>query len=564
MTAREGRWQAWLLAVCLLAVAPSRLLFIPGIPWEQDEALFAAAAFDTDLEQRRPHPPGFPLWVAVAKTSLAVLGDPVVGLQLVSAVASILLIPLLARLWSAWLGPPLGFGAALLFAFLPGVLFHSPRAFTTTPALTLICLSAVIWLEPGRRRLLLGSVALAAALLVRPLLAPPAAVLWLAAMLLRRERWRSAVGSAVATALLILAGFLPLVLDTGGFGPFLAAIRAHGLEQWSALPTAVWTVADLGIVRSLGGLTPFLAGLALATIGAVAMARRNLRLAAAWVAVLAASAAWILGAHNPILPRYSLPLLALLCGPTVAGVAVVLRSDLRAAAAAGVAALLMAGWTLPALRSQATESFPPLAALTAAQERPSVETVIVDGGLSPFADLLVLANRSARPMFWRPLLAEGRIPLDRLRGRWAHVRASGTEHALIPGPPTGTIEFACASPRLHLLSQRRYLQAWVTERGGLVLDPTAPALRGDGAAAVDPRLEVLLQPVSSGDWLGAVIEIDGSAADRIPPRTLPQPTCRDAAEPVRRPRRWGLSQPCLGRFGLRIGGSVAAQRRRSG
>jgi len=510
VTGRERRWRTWLLVACLLAVAPSRLLFIPGIPWEQDEALFAAAAFDTDLEQRRPHPPGFPLWVAVSKLSLAALGDPILGLQLVSALASILMVLLLARLWGAWLGPPLGTAAALLFAFLPGVLFHSPRAFTTTPALALACLAAVLWLEPGRRRLLSGSAALAAAILVRPLLAPPLAVLWLAAMALRRERWASSALSAVTTALLTAAGFLPIVLDAGGLGAFLATVRGHGLEQWSALPTAVWTIGDLGVVRSVGGWQAFLVLLVLCAIGAAAVARRNPRLTAAWFAVLATTAVWILGAHNPALPRYSLPLLALLCGPAVAGAAALLRSEGRAVAAASVAAALSTCWALPALRTQAEEPFPPLAALTAAQGLPLAGSVVTDGGLSPFSDLLVLANRSSRPLFWRPLLASGRVPLDRLRGRWAYVSAAGTEHALVPGPPTGTREIACTSPRLHFLSQRRYLTAWVADRGGLVLEPTAPSLRPDGAAAVDPSLTLLLQPVATGSWLGLVLEMSGS------------------------------------------------------
>jgi len=494
----------WLLAAVVLVA--SRLLLVPGEPWEQDEALFGAAAFDTDLASRRPHPPGFPLWVAAGAAGRIILGDPVLALQLLSAFASLLTVALLARLWGSALGDGrLGGAAALLYGFAPAVAFHAPRAFTDTPAVCLAAAAAAAWTHPGRRPLLLGTTALAGALLVRPVLAPPLLLLGLAAVALRRDSGRDLALALALLAALLAAGFLPLVLDTGGPAPFARAVLEHGSDHAGALHIAPWRFADLGPVTALGGPVPAVAVLLLAFGWWVAETRLAPRRAGWWLALTLTTAAWLLLAHNRTYPRYSLPLLALLAGPAVGGVARLTRAPRLAVAATALAATAALAWTWPALRAQATLPFPPLAALTAAWTGDAPGFVVVDGGLSPFADLHVLARSAPTPVVWRPLLAEGRVPLDNLPGRWAYVWAEGTPSAFIPGPGSPRGEVRCASPRLRVLSQGRYLTCWTATRGGIVLAPPASAV-GRGLR-LDEGVRLLLQPSPPGSFFGASVEV---------------------------------------------------------
>lgn len=502
----------WLLAAVLLVA--SRLLVVPGQPWEQDEALFGAAAFDTDLAARRPHPPGFPLWVAAATLGRWVLGDPVLALQLLSALASLLTLPLLARLWGSALGDDrLGGAAALLYAFAPAVLFHAPRAFTDTPAVCLAAAAAAAFTRPGRRALVAGTAALAGALLVRPVLAPPLLVLALAAVALRRDPRRDLALALALLAGLVAAGFLPLVVDTGGPLPFARAVLDHGSGHAGALHIPPWRFADLGPVKGMGGTAPAVAVLLLALFWWVAEARVAPSRAGWWLALTLTTAGWLLLAHNRTYPRYSLPLLALLAGPAVGGVARLLRSQRLAVGAAALAAAAGAVWTWPALREQATQPFPPLAALTAAWTDDDPGFVVVDGGLSPFADLHVLASTAPTPVVWRPLLAEGRVPLDRLQGRWTYVWAEGTPSAFIPGPGSPRREVRCASPRLRALSQGRYLTCWTSSRGGIVLAPSEPRRRRGGGLDLDDGLTLLLQPSPTGSFFGALVEVTAGSVE---------------------------------------------------
>lgn len=68
---------ALLTAAAVTAVALSRLLLLPDGPWEQDEALFAVGVLDFDVTRHRPHPPGFPGWIALGRLLHPFVGDPV-------------------------------------------------------------------------------------------------------------------------------------------------------------------------------------------------------------------------------------------------------------------------------------------------------------------------------------------------------------------------------------------------------------------------------------------------------------------------------------------------------
>ncbi len=500
-----GAAERRLALLLLLAVAASRLLAVPGVPWEQDEALFAAAAFDTDLVQHRPHPPGFPLWVAASKAGLALAGDPVRALQVLSALASTAAAWALLATLSPLLGARLAIAAAAWWAFLPGVWFHAPRAFTSTPATALALAAVAVWRRPGRAAWLGGTALLAAAVLVRPVLAPPLLALALAAAWLRRERPARVAAAAGLGALLVTAGFAPLVADTGGLGPYLAALAGHGAGHAGALHLAPWRLAGLGPVRAVGGPLPAAVLLVLALVGAGAL---TTRLRTAWLGVTAVTLAWLLLAHNRTYPRYAVPAMALLVPAAAAGLR---RLEPRAAAAlaaaAAAAAAVQAG---PAVAAQARAPFPPLEAIAAARE---AGFVVVDGGLSPFGDLLNLARRTRAPVVWRPLVAQGRIRVERLRGGLAFVWAEPTPRRWI-APPLAPARTHRAPRALAALAQGRYLEAHLGRGGAVVLAPEG-AHAGAAGLPLDTPVELLVPPTGHGDRLALALEASAGAAVRL-------------------------------------------------
>ncbi len=265
------------------------------------------------------------------------------------------------------------------------------------------------------------------------------------------------------------------------------------------------------MVKALGGLPTTWVALLLAGVGCRRWWRQRPRLAGFWVAMTASTAAWFLLAHNRTYPRYTLPLLALLVGPAVGGLDALLRSRLRTILVTSGATLVGAAWTLPATIAMTTTPFPPLRALAAANAAGPARGVVVDGGLSPFGDLLTLARRGQRPWCWRPLLAEGRVPLSMLTGPWLYVADEGTPSAFVPAPLQQRQRFACDEPRLHTLSQDRYLSCWVTGDGAIVLDPEWPQQNDQGGVLLGDEVRLLLQPTPLGSSFGAVLDVQGSA-----------------------------------------------------
>ncbi len=483
----------------------SRLVALPGVPWEQDEALFAASAFDTNVVEHRPHPPGFPLWIAAAKVSLWVSGNPLLGLQLISALASVATVWLLVLLWRK----PLGDLAALLggglYAALPGVWFHAPRAFSTTPALAAAAAAAWCWTRPGGRRFALGVLWAAAAVLVRPILAPPVGLLGVAALWLRRERPLRWGLAAVSGVTVVAAGFVPLVADTGGIRPFLVACRTHLLGHAGALHLAPWTITSLGVVKAAGGIGAFGGLVLLAAVG-LARATTDARHRLAWVVLTACTAGWILAAHNRTYPRYTLPILALLAFPAIAGVLSLLGRRLGSVAAVGLIALVGVA-ALPAVIAQAKQPFPVLSCFEEAAES-GARTVVVDPDVSPFGDLLNLAHRGPGRTVSRPLVTEGRIRADRLSGPLAAVWAEPDQQFWVPPPLHHPTQCSCSSVPLRYLAQDRYLTAHLGLGGAVVLShqPFDPA---GGGVRVNPRIELLMATPLHGGRLGMVFTARG-------------------------------------------------------
>ncbi len=499
-TVAARRFRRVLLALAVV-VGFSRLLLVPGVPWEQDEALFAATAFDTNIVEHRPHPPGFPLWVGVAKLSRAAAGDPMIGLQLASAVLSVLGVVLLALAWRPAVGDDAALLGAALFAFLPGVWFHAVRAFTTTPALTLLLAAAAVLWRPGAWAAAGAGLFVGLALGVRPVLLPPAAVLLGLGLWLRRDGPRAWLAAAASAAVAVVAPLAVLVATTGGLRVFLAACREHLGGHTGALHTAPWALPGLGIVRAAGGTAAAALLVAAAAAGAVAVLR-GWRARLAWWLCTGVTAAWLLLAHNRTYPRYTVPLFALLTVPAVAAVVRLAgRRAGTAAAALAVAAAAAAAW--PAVRDQAVEPFPPLEALAAVGGGPT--TAVVGPGLSPFGDLANLARWGPGRTVMRDLVRSGVVAESSLPPGLAAVWAAPAPCRWIRPPLGAAREFRCRSGAVARLAQGRYLTAWSGSGGAVLLEPAKAACTEAGTPPL-LRAELLLPAVAPGGRVGLVVD----------------------------------------------------------
>jgi hypothetical protein len=446
----------------------SRLLLLPAGPWEQDEALLACGVVDFDPARHMPLPPGFPLWVFIGKVIRhLVAADPVRALQLASAVASVAGIWALVGLWDEVAGRRLALAGGALAAFLPGVWFHAGRAFSETPSAVLAVVGFGFWARGGRKGFVPGVVAMTAAALVRPPLAPffLLAVV-LATWWVRRELRRVAAGIAAGAAVLALV-MAPAVLAAGGWRLLLDVSMIHAGEHFSTLGTEPWSFASLGFVRGLGA--PAVAA-AFAVLAGVGWAGWRRRLGGAWGAGTLAGATLlflVVLVDNRTYPRYWVLVWLLLATPVVAGLARLLRSTAAGAAVAACAALAAGVWTLPAVRYIHRHELPAMALLnTVAHEGRGV--LIFEDQLFSFRNLAAMSGSLGIESF-RLTELERAAPGIFGAPTWLLAEGDGEDLACLAST---VVRADCSQPRVERLSQERFLHL------RLVRDPLLVASGG--------------------------------------------------------------------------------------
>lgn len=376
----------------LAALLLSRLALLPHGAWEQDEALLACGVIDFDPAQHMPLPPGFALWIYIGRLVRWLgVADPLVALQLASAVLSVIGLWALVGLWDGLAGRSLALAGAIAVAFVPGVWFHAARAFSETPAAAVAIVGLAFWLRGGMDGFVPGVAAMTCAALIRPPLAPFFMLAVILAAWGVRRRPRAVVAGAVVAVLIVLAVMVPAILEAGGMRLFWKATRIHASEHLGGLGTAPLAFADLGFTRGLVSSTTAAGMLVLAALGWLAW-RRLLgwrwwagTIAGAWLVYL------LLFLHTPRFPRYWVLVWLLLATPAVAGARVLVRSTaLTAAITLGGACWL--GWVAwPAVSLIHARPLPVVAALEtvaadATQNRP---VLVFDDQLFSFRNLAV-------------------------------------------------------------------------------------------------------------------------------------------------------------------------------
>jgi Protein of unknown function (DUF2723) len=297
----------------------SRLPWLTPVEQDLDGSRFVRALLRFDLAQGHPHPPGYPLFIALGTVAMRVLRDPARALSLVSALSFALtcaiVFTLAATITRSRAAPWL---AALTFALGTLATVHSTRPLSDMTGCALAWAALSIASSPAHSALhgaLVGMVAAA-----RPSALP--LVAWGALGRVRRPR---RVAFVVACVLTTVALYAPAVM-TVGVRRFVALATEHAEGHFTRFGGSVVTRPDLverarafafGLhAHVLGGwwrdrAWPLLpASVALWALLVAGLARLSVRASCRpVVASCALYAAWVFFGQNVVWqPRHLLPL----------------------------------------------------------------------------------------------------------------------------------------------------------------------------------------------------------------------------------------------------------------
>ncbi|HET7217170.1 MAG TPA: DUF2723 domain-containing protein [Vicinamibacterales bacterium] len=374
------------LAVLFFA---AHFAFLPQTLDDIDAVNFAMGVRDFDVAQHQPHPPGYPVFIALAKLSTAALAatgvtaPDVRGLAILSALGGAALVLLLFVFFRALDGDVLrAFIATVLTMSAPLVWFNAARplsdvaglaaAFAALAALAV----AMEWTvgagapaPPSSTRLaaiagaLLAGIAIGFRSQMAMLTVPTLAV-----ALIRVRRHRLVMVAAVLAG--IAAWAVPLVWASGGLAGYARALRSQAGEDFTGV-VMLWTnpsprTAFAAVLDTFVHPwdSPILAGIVLSLAAAGTMvlalaARRTLLLV---LLTFAPYAFFHLFFQEFVTTRYALPLvppIAYLAATTVAA------APIRAALAlAGGIAIASLSFAVPATIAYGTQPSPIFALLS--------------------------------------------------------------------------------------------------------------------------------------------------------------------------------------------------------
>jgi hypothetical protein len=388
VSARLAPWAPWagLAALVLLRGASA-----PPWPDDWDGIGFVESIGRFDLDRFAPHPPGYPVYVAMLRAEARVARDPIAAANVVAVACGVAAIAMAAWAAARLLGRTRAAWLAAFVASAPLVWRTSTAIGSEAPALAFACaaIAGAAMAPPARAASWIG-VAVGLGMGARLSWAP--LFVALLALAPRGER-RRAIGAAAGAT---LAWAIPLAAVVGPRHLLdLARTHASGhFRVWGGsaitLPSPAaraWFLArdvasdGLGAGRDALGVAIAIAVLALAAFGLVAWRARGwVHARYAWC--LAPYVAWIaLGQNLRDQPRHALPVVFALAA--LLGLA---ASTSRAARVAGAIALsLIAARTT--LDARARSAVPP----------PGAQLVeLASSGFGGGADVMVFGGPSTR------------------------------------------------------------------------------------------------------------------------------------------------------------------------
>jgi Protein of unknown function (DUF2723) len=403
-------WASGLAMLFLVA----HLLFLPSTLEDIDSLNFALGIHDFDPTRHQPHPPGYPVFIAAAKAVRVVVPNDAKALALLGALFGALAVFPLMRIYQDIgllegqvdsMSTVTASLATLLAVVSPLFWFNAGRPMSDVPGLAVILaaqaalVSAFVRqrvnpartpqaLEDSGKMIVLGAFLSALAIGMR------SQAIWLTlpllAVVLVQRAGRGAAGALLGSAMAFTIGVLiwaiPLLVASGGPGPYRIAIGAQGAEDFAGvdmlyrnpgarrLAFALLETFIYPWASPVLGWTIFV----MAAAGALTLLQRAPR-AALLLGVLIGPYLFVhLLFHETVTTRYALPLIPVMAFLAVKGLTVVMRSTTTASAAVGILAVWCLVVTLPSIRVYADGS-PAFAAISDLRQRLQTEPRAVIG-----------------------------------------------------------------------------------------------------------------------------------------------------------------------------------------
>jgi hypothetical protein len=352
-----------ILVVAVLYLA-AHLPFLAPTLEDIDSINFALGLHDYDPTNNRPHPPGYPVYIALGRMSLAAVRTisngvdtariDALALALLSALAGAVTLIAVARVFQAFSkdGGSAALWAAALFAVSPLFWLTGLRPMSDVPGLALATIAQALLLHglEDRRALVAGALVAGVAAGLRSQTVWLTMPLLLVAMGIRRREGLVWIVSrpVVALAAGVLVWLVPLTVAVGGIGRYVHALGLQAGDDFAAVdmlwtnPTPRHLARALRDTLILPWSSAALANIvgAMAAIGAAIMCIRDRRGLVLLVIAFGPYAVFHLLFQDTPTVRYALPLL-----PAMVFLA------MRAASAAGRAAPVLAGALIVAASS---------------------------------------------------------------------------------------------------------------------------------------------------------------------------------------------------------------------
>ena len=546
MTSGEARifWSVALLCAISRFAARARSL------WDWDEALFCLGMVEYDVTSHHPHPPGFPVYIGLAKVVRMVTGDDFRAFQSLNLVAGMLVFPavfLLARQIGVRFGTSVVAGA--LCAFFPNVWFFGGTAFSDVPSIVLAVFAALFLFRgvESQRDYFIGTILLAMAIGIRPqnLLVG----LFPGILATIRRPLRDGLAALVLGVVIVSVAFGAAVHATGTFDAFMTTVRGHGeyISQVDSFRSPnrppLWRLFDRFFLKQYQS-----AGLSIVTslfviISVIGTIRNRDRSMLANVLTFGpfAIAAWLL------LDRYSIsrfsigyaPMFAIFAADGIRRVSDRWRPGPRIEAMLGAALVgAFALWTFPSLTPVRNEVSPTVRAVETVKRTidPSTQTLFVGQSMGPFVEYLApnlpfirVIGSSAVPLTPanRPLLlaevgrgaAQGEV-FRRNRGRlWNIARRHYFEISFSPLANTAIFGEGWYGAERHRADEWRWMAGHSEttllgsrERRELRLEFNVPSAVIGGKLTVTLNDRVVDEIVLDRENLALIYEVDPATA----------------------------------------------------